>query len=579
MEREYQVDVLDVFGMPYHEMVAAVALQGLVNRDGPSLFLDWGIYDDPNARKTNEVFLPEEIWRSTYRDAIGDQDLKNLEYYRSRYPMKITSIPALEIAVKKYRALLAGSVVWDPEMPDTVNVALMLASLEGLLPVHPEAVELAEGRCGLSVVEDLRGRWVDRVALHRWSFQHLFPRCAPGRIASIEPGWGRPEFLDYAVRQRIFLYSLATKREGPLFKIGQTLLLLLVAGPRALREFLFTLRLDAPVRRAGLAIMHLASPETRLASAIQRAVKPEPFPTVFGWHTRRDDELSFMIHLSANGLRLVPSHLAGNFSFHCGIPAGGELRQRHVDPEGVTLENKIYLTFTLSDGDQLVLMNTGELGNWDRPERGSVPFNWETQPLLAEIAPALLDRYYTGASAADLLVAGPSGAGYIVPPLMPRLREYLRVTAGVCRRADIRVITSYIGDPTRRIVREHCRMPGDVIGFTSGYVHFGSVPLFREGGRTFAANAVPAVEKIADSAADTLEAVRRLIEAPGPVPRFIGVHLFAYRTTLADVQRFAATLDPARVKVVRADEFLVAAGRHMERLDKNEMMLQTDTKQ
>ncbi len=71
-----------------------------------------------------------------------------------------------------------------------------------------------------------------------------------------------------------------------------------------------------------------------------------------------------MLHLSANGLPLVPAHLAGNFSFHrqvkpLDMPEPIFVPEPELDPQG------IYLTFTLSDGDQL-MMSTGGW-HWKRP--------------------------------------------------------------------------------------------------------------------------------------------------------------------------------------------------------------------
>jgi hypothetical protein len=133
----------------------------------------------------------------------------------------------------------------------------------------------------------------------------------------------------------------------------------------------------------------------------------------------------------------------------------------------------------------------------------------------------------------------------------------------VCKKADVRVATSYIGDPPVRVVGEHGDAPGDFIGFPSGYVHFGRVPMYLAGNRPFVANSVPHLDHVGDSSDDTLKAVRKLIDAPGPTPRFIGVHLFAYRTTITEVFEFVKGLDARRVKVVRADEFLLAAGEHL----------------
>ena len=61
----------------------------------------------------------------------------------------------------------------------------------------------------------------------------------------MEPGWQRPEFVDYLVQQKIFTYSLKSTHKG----LGSTLLMLLAFGPPALREFIFALRLGrAPAK-------------------------------------------------------------------------------------------------------------------------------------------------------------------------------------------------------------------------------------------------------------------------------------------------------------------------------------------
>jgi hypothetical protein len=556
--------VLDLSGMTYAEQLAAASLQGLVNRHGPRLYLDWGIYDDVRARTTNEVFLPEGIWQAKYRPYVGDSDRLNLDYYRQAFGLRPEPLPDLSAALREYADSLRGLVIWDPALPDTVSVALMLAGLEDLLICHPSQLAWAIGATGLPLAHDLRGRWTDRVRLYQWAMSELLPRCAAGQIACVEPGWERPEFVDYLVQRRIFTYSLSSRQENQPCALGQKLLLLMVAGPWCLRSGLFALRLDGLVRRLGLALMGWHSPEVCLATRLHRAVDAYPHPTIFGWHTQRDDELSFMVLLSANGLRLVPSHLAGNFSFHSQVPFESNFHQDHADPQGVRLEtDKAYLTFTLSDGDQLVLMGTGELGNWRREERGTVPFNWETQPLLTELAPALLSRYYTTRTPNDYLVAGPSGAGYVIPPLLPDLNAYLAQTEAVCRRASVRVLTSYIADPPQHVVHAHGRL-AEMAGFLAGYVHFGRTPQTLVRGKAFVANAWPHLDQIWDDSTACLAAVRQLVEAPGPTPRFIGVHLSAYKTTVTDVSRFVSTLDPHRVKVVRADEFVLAAAQHLQ---------------
>ncbi len=549
------ITVLDVSRFTYAENVCAAALQGLVNRSASSIYLDYGIYDDPAARRTNEVFLDKDLWQAKYRALLGNQDQRNLAYYQQKFGFTLTTSSGLSDLVNQHLHLLRGLVVWDETLPDSLNIALMLAARENLLPVTAEMAEELGG-CGLTINHDLRGRWQDRVTLYRWAFENLFAGCKPGYVACIEPDWQRPEFLDYIVQQKVFVYSLSATAGG----LGSQLLMLLAFGPPGLREFFFALRLDGLIRRFALAWMGLSSPEVKLSNRIQRAVKALPFPTIFGWHTRRDDELSFMLQLTSNGLRLVPSHLGGNFSFHGSLPVR-EVTQKQTDRKPALDPQGIYLTFTLSDGDQLMMMHTGELGNWHSALRGRVPFNWEVQPLLKDIAPALLERYTSTATENDCLIAGPSGGGYIVPPLAPRLGAYMDESARVCAETGINVVTTYVADPPARVLRELAAHRGSLTGFLAGYAVVTRAPMQTVQGVPIIANRFPSVEQIALNASDLLAKIKEVIDQQlntrRDAPVFIGVHLFAYRTTYDDVVRFTEALPIGRVHTIRADDFLL----------------------
>src|SRR5512147_671116 len=104
---------LDVSELGYAERLCATSLQGLVNRQGPRLFLNFGIYDDPEARRTNENFLPDEIWKEKFRPFVGNQDDHNLAYYQSIYKLNYET-KTLGESVKLFRDVLKGVVIWDP---------------------------------------------------------------------------------------------------------------------------------------------------------------------------------------------------------------------------------------------------------------------------------------------------------------------------------------------------------------------------------------------------------------------------------------------------------------------------------
>ena len=557
MSIENTIYVLDASSLSYEERVTAAAAQGLLNRTEPRVFLDYGCYDDPQARRTNELFMDDEHWYGKYRNLLGNQDQNNLDYYVREHGFKAQKVKDLDALVSEHLAEFKGCVVWDDQLPDSINAAVMLAGLEDLLPVSPAREEWARSE-GLELKHDLRGRWRDRIEVYVWAFENLFPRCKKGFAACLEPGWGRPEFLDYAVQNNIFTYSLSSSVKG----FGSTMLLLLSFGPPWLREALFALRLDGFLKRLALDWMGRKSAEVRLSNRIQRAVEAKPYPTIFGWHTCRDDELAFMFQLSSNGLRLVPSHLAGNFSFHSRVQPLGEftpdpLPDVELDPRGV------YVTFTLSDGDQLMMMNTAELGSWRSSVRGSVPFNWECQPLLVELAPALLERFSRTKTKNDCLVAGPSGAGYIVPPLAGDFAAYMKESARICEKAGIRVVTTYVADPPARLLKQLERFKGNLLGFLSGYAIVTRAPQDLLNDMPMIANEIPAAANVWDEPEEIFKKLETLIAAAPQRPRFIGIHFFAYRTTIEDVAKFVRENEREHLHFVRADEFLVAARQYL----------------
>jgi len=558
-----KLTVLDVSQFDYPTRVCAAALQGLVNRQSPSLYLDYGIYDDPSARRTNENFLDDEIWYGKYRDLLGHHDQRNLDYYQQKFNLEISTSDNLKNLINDHRNLISGMVVWDESNPDTVNIALMLSAQENLLPVTFNLIDQLS-LTGLKIVHDLHNRWNDRVSLYEWAFNNLFSDSKPGYLACVEPGWQRAEFLDYIVQEKIFVYSLSATSGG----FASQLLLLLAFGPPLLREFLFRFSLDRLIRKFAIAWMGMKSSEVKLSNRIQRAVKAIPYPTIFGWHTKRDDELTFMLQLSSNGLRLVPSHQAGNFSFHSKLPSSHKTQKQHTCQMNLDTQG-IYITFTLSDGDQLMMMHSGELGNWYDSNRGRIPFNWETQPLLTEIAPALMDKYIESATDNDCLIAGPSGAGYIVPPLAPHLDNYVKETARICALCGIDVVTTYVADPPVRILKGLAKHKGHLKGYLAGYAVVTRDPVQLIQGVPVLSNKFPKVDQIWFSASDLMAKVREKIENSQSTPAFIGVHLFAYRTTYADVVRFVDEIQGKyqHLHIVRGDDFLDLAKEHLE-LDK-----------
>ena len=330
-------------------------------------------------------------------------------------------------AVAAFADRINGLVIWDEKLRDTIPLAISIAGARDLLPVSEN---LAERFGSLKVAEDLRGRWTDRVAAYQWAYEHVWPQCSRDILGSFdvrdEPGSFGNLIADFVVARRGFASGLSVSTDLP--------------DEAALWE-------------------RFMSETDDLALAV-------------GWHTHRDIEATYVDACSRHGMIQICSSGGSNMSFHQHVRASAPFKQDHADESTVELREAVYVTFSQTDGDALHSMCNLQQGQWASPLRGSIPMGWWIAPKLAhDLGPALLEYYYRTRSANDYLVAGPSGAGYNYPSVMPNLDAYLRTTADYMRLTDTRTI-----HVINRVVK---RIPGDrVVHRTAS----GDIPLPIEGG-------------------------------------------------------------------------------------------------
>ncbi len=102
-----QARVMDISRLTWNEQVTVMSLQGLVNRQGPRLFV--------------------------IRDGLNDRRWQRI--YEERYDCQFTPVPDLRSLFEAFKDDLKGLVVY-PEAPDGARwTALTLAGLENLVPV------------------------------------------------------------------------------------------------------------------------------------------------------------------------------------------------------------------------------------------------------------------------------------------------------------------------------------------------------------------------------------------------------------------------------------------------------------
>ena len=190
---------------------------------------------------------------------------------------------------------------------------------------------------------------------------------------------------------------------------------------------------------------------------------------VLGWHAT---ERSGVTTASRYGIGTIPSDHFMNAT----VFAGGDHEIRvPPTPERPPLENKLYATIFISDGDNIQYVQHAMRRIWDRSMsvRGKAPLNWTIAPGLVDVAPGILNYYYSTATPSDCFVCGPSGMGYVMPintlrePGAPlgstlddprRMDAYAQLTARYLQRAGLRVVTVWddLTPMQRESFARHC---------------------------------------------------------------------------------------------------------------------------
>ncbi|MBO0794211.1 MAG: hypothetical protein J2P36_25135, partial [Ktedonobacteraceae bacterium] len=162
----------------------------------------------------------------------------------------------------------------------------------------------------------------------------------------------------------------------------------------------------------------------------------QPGTPYLGWF---DNEPIGVSTASQHGVRVLAADWCNNLTVFSGVYAPIHKQTKTAAPP---LANKIYITFTVSDGDNIQYNEHYMRQTWDDPARGHAPLNWTINPVLEDAAPIILSHYQKTATPNDLLVAGPSGAGYFHPSQWPQdhLNTFLRQSDHYLRKAGLSTV-------------------------------------------------------------------------------------------------------------------------------------------
>ncbi|MDQ6423023.1 GxGYxYP family putative glycoside hydrolase [Paenibacillus sp. LHD-117] len=487
--RAKQLEVADIYDAPGDVKLLFSSLQGIVNRKEPRIYLLEN-KEEGKFKWLNDLDVDYKV-RDDYWDIL-----------------------------KKFKKEIKGLIIYDPNVPDSINVATTLAGLRDGLAVSPELVEqLKAAPYGLTVIEDLQGKFKDRIDAYTWQYENLWketshrmliglspeitaraPIDQPNRFETVaqetteereaanrdvydiglsdflgkpdvyvrfedaftQDGWGTAlheltikadgqtiaHFVPGTPEEEAFLYDpqssqLSTGSGGHRFADNGRYFTYKFTPPAGTKELVLSadmwnqykvsagndkpfssktkepygyLRDYAVANKAMVFWLESNVPEEKaLFEKILSGVKPgTPY---LGWFSNDfEGEFSGVEIASSHGAYVLAADWFSNLTVFSGTKPES---YKSKAPKPVKLENKIYVTYTFSEGDNFQYNQHRLRVLWDDPSRGKVPINWTSSPLLYDAAPAMLNYFRGTATANDQIIAGPSGAGYFYPDAWP----------------------------------------------------------------------------------------------------------------------------------------------------------------
>jgi F5/8 type C domain. len=293
--------------------------------------------------------------------------------------------------ITKYRSELSGLIVYDPAQIHTVNLATMLAWNQKALIASPSLLaRLQAAPYNLPILTDLRGQFSSKLQV----YQHIYNNYWPNRDHRLLIGLN-PE-----------------------------------VHKAALREYATAL---------GAAVIWLDPDISGESSLLNQFLSSMPAGANYmGWWP---NEAPGVQRASQYGIATIASDWCSNLTMHSGMPRTINLKPMPPKP---ALQNKIYVAFILSDGDNLQYIEHLMRKLWNNPDRGSVPIGWTLSPAMVDAMPGALNFYWQTATNNDNLISGPSGYGYAYPNSFPNqslLDQFVAKTEDYNQRAGFRVIT------------------------------------------------------------------------------------------------------------------------------------------
>ncbi len=360
------VDLVDLRDCDPETKLAAITLQGKVNsgEKGKVFML---IYKDESFDKIAHTKM--DFWLDYFKQKKHIADYKQID---------------LDTFFKKYRDAYSKVIVYDPNLPATINVATMMCSLDDAIVISKR--DLCKYSSQKEVI-DLTGKWKTNIDAYNWAYDNLWGKMNQTMLSCQHPTFAEHQLRDYLIRHKIFQFW--------------------VTGANAQ---------DHPG----------ADAEAELKFARKLMSQMPPCAPLVGWLDAGEDDIGLTEYGGVGmageyGMITLATNWGANYSALSGISVDFakmikkyQARKNHTVP--ALQEDKVYLSFVIQDsGDAPAYWKDIQAEVWKDKNRGKLPIGWGITVSSLEMSAPVIEWFYDNAKPDDHFYFCISGAGYCHP--------------------------------------------------------------------------------------------------------------------------------------------------------------------
>jgi|WetSurMetagenome_2_1015567.scaffolds.fasta_scaffold34609_2 hypothetical protein len=487
----YATKISDLKAPSWDIQLTLICLQGLVNRESPSLFIVQDTLD--------EKWLKWNVERG---------DVKEVEWVSA------------EQIIDKFASVAKGIVMVDTLIPATFNTGTMLGGIKNYLVATPSVIEKyslvnkISKHTGDDLLDLREFHWKKDVEAYQWFYDKYYDQLTHKMCAMTDP-YDLP-LRDYMVEFKVPLFWVKSDRSHEEMIFTQDLLMKLPPNIPCLGWPFADHSIDKGLGE------HMG------VTLVNEYAK---YQVCSGWES--------------------VSRAVSNLSVHSGTSASLKNSNQPI-PQ---LENKVYIAFIRTDGDGPNFYMDRFRRLWDdSTTHGKFAMGWQLGPTIFDLMPDVLDWYYKHATPNDYFVNALSGIGYIheanyaymYPPEKQKQiwKEYMQLSKLYRERINLSTLTTYhdMSDEKMGYFAS--------IGFQGIFANYGRSFVTSLHNQVTEVNGVPVFSAIVDRV-NSAESLAKDIRLWSPLnrPAFVFVSLSNWVTSLKPIDEALKELGPEYMAV------------------------------